>query len=306
VSIGTLFAAGAGTGLLAGATSCAVVQAGLLTGAVCDSSRPVRPVTAFLGAKLAVHTVLGAALGLLGGVVQPGPSVRAVLLISAAGLLAYFSLALLGLRTRRPADHCVPRRSRPAVLGASTVLLPCGLTLSAELVAITSGSAIGGAAVMAGFVLGTVPLSGLLGLTIGLLRGRLNILLGVALLGLAGWTAASGLRLGGWLPESSATAAIDARFVATGPDGAQTITVHALDDGYRPALLTAHAGLKTTLIVRTDGTNGCTRAFEIPKQGIERLLPVTGETRIDLGAQAAGRLSFTCATGHYPGSITFR
>jgi sulfite exporter TauE/SafE len=263
-------------------------------------------VTAFLGAKLAVHTVLGAALGLLGGVVQPGPSVRAVLLISAAGLLACFSLDLLGLRTRKQPDHCVPRRSRPMMLGASTVLLPCGLTLSAELVAIASGSAIGGAAVMAGFVLGTVPLSGLLGLTIGLLRGRLNILLGLALLGLAGWTATSGLRLGGWLPATSAAAAIDTRFVVTGADGAQTITVHALDDGYRPAFLAAHAGVRTTLIVRTDGTQGCTRAFEVPGHHIERLLPVTGETRIDLGAQVAGRLSFTCAAGHYPGSITFR
>jgi sulfite exporter TauE/SafE len=305
VSVGTLFAAGAGTGLLAGATTCAVVQAGLLTGAVRDASHPVLPVTAFLGAKLAVHTLLGAALGLLGGVVQPGPSVRAVLLISAAGLLAYISLDLLGLRARRRPDHCAAPKSRPAVLGASTVLLPCGLTLSAELVAITSGSAIGGAVVMAGFVLGTAPLSGLLGLTLGFLRGRLNVLLGVALLGLAGWTATSGLRLGGWLPETSAVAAIDARFVTTS-NGAQTVTVHALDTGYRPALLAAHAGVRTTLVVRTDGTNGCTRAFGIPRNRIERLLPVTGETRIDLGTPAAGRLSFTCAAGHYPGSITFR
>jgi hypothetical protein len=41
-------------------------------------------------------------------------------------------------------------------------------------------------------------------------------------------------------------------------------------------------------------------------QHLERLLPVTGQTRIELGPQAAGRLGFTCAAGHYPGSIIFR
>ncbi|MEO5877911.1 MAG: sulfite exporter TauE/SafE family protein [Streptosporangiaceae bacterium] len=306
MTTGALFATGAGAGLVAGATTCAVVHAGLLTGAVRDSARPARPVAAFLGAKLAVHTVLGAALGLLGGVVQPGPSVRAVLLVAAAGLLACFALDLLGLRSEKAAGHCAPPRSRPVVLGASTVLLPCGLTLSAELLAITSGSALGGAAVMAGFVLGTAPLSGLLGLTVGLLRGRVNVLLGVAMLGLAGWTGLSGLRLGGWLPDTSAAAAIDSRYVVTDAAGAQTVTVHALDNGYRPALLAAHAGTRTTLIVRTNGTSGCTRAFEIPKRHVERLLPVTGETRLDLGVPGPGRIAFTCAAGHYPGSITFR
>ncbi|MCW2917857.1 MAG: Sulfite exporter TauE/SafE [Actinomycetia bacterium] len=313
-----LFLTGAGTGLLAGGTSCAAVQVGLLAGAVRDVPRPAAQIGVFLGAKLATHAALGAALGLVGAAVQPGPRVRAALLAGAAVVLALFALDLLGFRParrllRRSGEHCpapAPGSRLPAVLGASTVLVPCGLTLSAELLAVTSRSALAGAAVMTGFVLGTAPLFGLIGITLGrglaLLRGRLTALVGIGLLVLAGWTLQSGLRLGGWLPTPATTAPMNARFVQTDPAGVQTITVWALDRGYRPAILSARAGVHTVLVVRTRQTTGCARDFVIPGRGVERVLPVDGETSIDLGAPRTGRLRFTCAVGHYPGAITFR
>ncbi|WP_460370212.1 cupredoxin domain-containing protein, partial [Actinocorallia lasiicapitis] len=107
-------------------------------------------------------------------------------------------------------------------------------------------------------------------------------------------------------PADTAAASIDPRYVATGPDGVQVVTVHAADRGYRPALLGARAELPTVLVVRTDGPTGCTRALELPQLGLERMLPVTGETRIELGARPPGRLRFICSAGHYPGSITFQ
>ncbi|MDX6428843.1 MAG: hypothetical protein QOE54_1209 [Streptosporangiaceae bacterium] len=372
----TLFLAGAGTGLLAGGTSCAAVQLGLLAGAVRGVSRPAAPVGVFLAAKLTAHAALGAVLGLAGSVVQPGPRIRAVLLAGAAVLLALFALDLLGFRPahrllRRRGNHCgdpsgedcgkhcdhhggdreryhdhcdehrnedrnehsdaqcqehreghcpapapapdtatATGRRTPALLGASTVLVPCGLTLSAELMAVTSRSALAGTAVMTGFVLGTVPLFGLIGVTLGrgmaLLRGRLTVLVGVGLMMLAGWTLLSGLRLGGWLPAPAATAAMDARFVRTDSAGTQMITIWALDRGYRPANLAARAGVPTVLVVRTLRTTGCTRVFEVPARGVERVLPVNGAATIDLGMPRPGRLRFTCAVGHYPGAITFR
>ncbi|MGK5558214.1 urease accessory protein UreH domain-containing protein, partial [Actinomadura kijaniata] len=208
--------------------------------------------------------------------------------------------------------HCALRPGgmrRPAVLGAATVLVPCGLTLSAEVLAVASRSPVGGAAVMAGFVLGTVPLFGLLGVTLGraltLLRGRLAALAGVALLAVAAWTATSGLRLAGWAPTAGAAAGTG-RAVRTDAAGVQEVTVWALDRGYRPALVTARAGVRTVLVVRTSGTRGHTRAFTIPGRGLDVVLPVSGETRIDLGAPGPGRMRFVCASGHYPGTITFR
>lgn len=330
MDITALFFAGAGTGLLAGGTTCAAVQLGLLTGAVTGGppgTRPGRPVVAFLGAKLASHTLLGALLGLAGGAVQPGPRTRGALLAAAALLLALFALDLMGappvrrlLRRRGPGGedaHCAtPGQGHgrgPVVLGAATVLVPCGLTLSAELLAVTSRSAPGGAAVMTGFVLGTAPLFGLIGVTVGrslaLLRGRLTGLLAAGLLAVAGWTLLSGLRLGGWLPAGgggTASAADSARFVRTDASGTQVVTVWALDGGYRPALVTARAGVRTVLVLRTQRTRGHTRAFTIPSRDADVILPESGETRIELGAPGPGRLRFVCASGHFPGAITFR
>ncbi|MFD0687510.1 urease accessory protein UreH domain-containing protein [Actinomadura fibrosa] len=359
MDVAALFVTGAGTGLLAGGTTCAAVQLGLLTGAVAGRhptgsgpppagpgpapGRPGsgpsaregagRPVLGFLAAKLVTHAALGALLGLAGGAVRLGPQARGILLAAAALLLVLFALDLLGFGPvrrvlRRGHGHghgsgcgAAPDASGPAVrgrgvrraavLGAATVLLPCGLTLTAELLAVTSRSALGGAAVMTGFVLGTAPLFGLVGLTLGrslaLLRGRLTVLLAVALLAAAGWTMLSGLRLGGWLPAGGGTAAADsARFVRTDPSGTQVVTLWALDQGYRPAVVAARAGRRTVLVLRTRGTRGHTRAFTIPSLGKDVILPVDGETRVDLGAPGPGRMRFACASGHYPGAIMFR
>ncbi|MCP2340942.1 urease accessory protein UreH domain-containing protein [Actinomadura rupiterrae] len=322
-----LFATGFGTGLLAGGTSCAAVQLGLLTEAVRGEARTVRPVAVFLSAKLVTHVALGAMLGLAGAAVEPGPRIRAVLLVGAAGMMVVFALDLLGFGParkllRRAPDagqdgdaHCAPERSgtkRPVVLGAATVLVPCALTLTVELLAVSSRSPFAGAAGMAGFVLGTAPLFGLVGVTVGralaLLRGRLTALVAVALVAVAAWTLLSGLRLGGWLPENGdgATAAASARFVSTDASGTQLIMVWALDEGYRPSALTARAGVHTVLVLRTRNTHGHTRAFTIPSRNRDVALPVTGETRVDLGVPGPGRLRYVCASGHSPGEITFR
>ena len=267
----------------------------------------MRLTAVFLAGKLAAHTVLGALLGGLGAVVQPGPQVRALLLVVSAGVVVFFALRLL--RPGASAAHGCPPPSRldsPLLIGVATVFVPCGITLSAELLAVASGSAMTGASVMAGFVLGTAPLTGVLGVGAGLLRGLPSRLLGAALLAVACWTALGGLRVGGWLPDGAAAPEIDARFVATDSSGVQTVTVHALDRGYRPALLSAHAGVPTVLVLDTRGTTGCTRGFTLPGRGISLVLPETGLTRVDLGVPSPGRLRFVCSAGHYSGSVTFR
>ena len=136
--------------------SCAAVQGGLLAGAVrpcpapaddCAGAAPrgllPRALTAFLGAKLVAHAVLGALLGLLGGAIQPTPGTRAILLLLAGALMVLFGLSMLGVPG---VGKLLPRASSrgagrgPLLLGAATVLVPCGVTLGVELVAVTSGT----------------------------------------------------------------------------------------------------------------------------------------------------------------------
>ncbi len=135
------------------------------------------PVGSFLAAKLASHTLLGALFGLLGDAVQLSVKTRAVVQIAAGMIMVLLALDLFGVKAVRRAlpappaawGRLVRRHARwssayaPAVLGAATILIPCGVTLGMEFLAIASGSALAGAAIMATFVIGTSPLFAAIG-----------------------------------------------------------------------------------------------------------------------------------------------
>lgn len=337
------------TGLFAGGISCAAVQGGLLAGlitrqhadrepvaahAASDESRSWRgqlgddlaPVGGFLLGKLAAYTVLGALLGALGGVVQLSQGARTWLQIGAGLLIITFGLAQLGVPGFRrvvvepPASWMRLVRSRarsqtalaPALLGVATVLLPCGVTLSVEALALATGSPWRGAAIMAVFVVGTSPLFAILGYAARkaatVWRGRLVAATGVAVVAMGLYTLNGGLELAGSplaasriLETVSGTATADMT-TTTVTDGHQEVVITASDSGYSPRAVAITAGIPTTLIVRSDGATGCVRAFVIGET--ETVLPESGDTRIDLGTPSPGTLRYACGMGMYTGAIT--
>jgi sulfite exporter TauE/SafE len=337
------------TGLFAGGVSCAAVQGGLLAGLITrqqadrepvaaqnasDESRSWRgqlgddlaPVGGFLLGKLAAYTVLGALLGALGGVVQLSPGTRTWLQIGAGLLIITFGLAQLGLPGFRrivvepPASwmRLVRNRARsqaalaPTLLGVATVLLPCGVTLSVEALALATGSPLQGAAIMGVFVVGTSPLFAILGYAARkaatVWRGRLVAATGIAVVAMGLYTLNGGLELAGSplagsriLETVSGTATADTT-TTTVTDGHQEVVITASDSGYSPRTVAIKAGIPTTLIVRSDGAAGCVRSFVI--RDTQTVLPESGDTRIDLGTLTAGTLRYACGMGMYTGAIT--
>ena len=341
------------TGLFAGGASCAAVQGGLLAGTVArrrgaeapsaeataeeaehaGPSQDALPVAGFLAGKLLSHTLLGAALGLLGDAVQVGFRTRAALQVTAGVVMVLLAADLLGVRAVRrlvpapPAawSRLVRRSARwgggfgPALLGVATVLIPCGVTLGMEFLAVASGSALAGAAIMATFVIGTSPLFAAIGYlarrSTSALRGRLALLSGAAVLvagvvslntGLVLWgspvTVSSALR--GLVPgESSRTPGSSMAAPALGTDGVQRLVIDAGNAGYAPSQVAARAGVPTELVFRTKDNQACTRAVVIPSLKIQKVLPATGETVIALGSLSPGTLRFTCSMGMYSGAI---
>ncbi|MCP3820249.1 sulfite exporter TauE/SafE family protein [Streptomyces sp. A3M-1-3] len=295
------------------------------------------PVGAFLAGKLLSHTVLGALLGIFGAALQPSPRAQAALLIIAGALMVLFALDLFGVKAvgrlvpRPPASfgRLVRRSTKtssmatPALVGFATVLVPCGVTLSMELVAITAGSPLAGAAVMAGFVLGTAPLFAVLGYLFRrssrALSGRLGIATGIVVLAVAAWTIGSGLQAGGWVSFSTgstpAAAAAPAasgggKGASDGPvsidaSGKQTIVL-TVTDFYETTAFTAKAGVPTTLVLRGKDSGGCARAFTIPELGVQEIVKRDGDTKVDLGTRKPGTLRFSCAMGMQTGQITFQ
>lgn len=329
------------TGLLAGGVSCAAVQGGLLAGLISrqraksePGAAPMRqladdlaPVGGFLLGKLVSHTALGALLGALGSVVQLSIGVRITVQLAAGALIIAFGLGQLGVPGFRriviepPLSwmRIVRNRTRsqaalaPALLGVATVLIPCGVTLSAEALALASGSAINGAAIMAVFVIGTSPLFALLGYAARKAatawRGRLALATGIIVVVLGLYTFNGGLELAGSpLAASRVAKAIsrpaEADSSASIADGRQVIEITARTGEYSPDTVKATAGQPTTLVVKSDNAQGCVRSFTIPSLNVDKILPVRGETRIDLGVLKAGELPFACGMGMYTGTIT--
>lgn len=297
------------------------------------------PVGAFLAGKLISHTLLGALLGALGTAVQLSVRAHTAMQLLAGLLIIAFGLAQLGVPGFRrlviepPASfgRLVLRSARartafaPALLGLASVLIPCGVTLSVEALALASGSPAAGAATMAVFVLGTTPLFAALGYAARKAatawRGRLAAATGVAVVVMGLFTFNGGLELAGsplavshLFRTTTDTTTASANAAAPGAGGTvvagatvaggrQTITIVASSDGYTENVA-AKAGVPTTLVVRSEHAQGCIRSFTIPVRNLQMILPASGDTRIELGALPAGSLDYVCGMGMYSGTIT--
>ncbi len=184
------------------------------------------PVGAFLTGKLVSHTALGALLGALGSVAQLSIGVSTAVQLVAGLVIVVFGLAQLGVPGLRRITiepplsfgRLVLRSTRsqaafaPGLLGLVSILIPCGVTLSVEALALTSGSPQAGAATMAVFVIGTSPLFTMLGYLMRKAatawRGRLAVATGIVLVILGLITINGGLELAGSPLAASRLAAI--------------------------------------------------------------------------------------------------
>ncbi|UQN08050.1 sulfite exporter TauE/SafE family protein [Deinococcus sp. QL22] len=326
------------TGLTAGGLSCLAVQGGLLTTSMAQrveqdqrESGPHRvtaePIVLFLVAKLLAYTLLGALLGALGSFLALTPLMQGALQFAAGVFMIGNALRLLNVhpifryfaleppkgvtrfirrRSKRPGDAATP-----AFLGALTVLIPCGVTQTMMALAIATGDAWSGAAVMFAFTLGASPLFFTLAYLATRLGQRLErvflqLVAGVSLvLGVSALMGALTL-LGVGTPNSlQANAAVTPTATPRGP-ATDTLEVQVVDRGYVPGVLYAKAGVPVTLTLVTQNSAGCARAFTIPRLGVREILPETGRVVVHLPPQRPGTLPFACSMGMYGGQIQFQ
>jgi len=290
----------------------------------------------FLASKLVAYTLLGFLLGWLGSVMYLSPTLKGALQIAIGIFLVgnglrmlnvhpifrYFSFEPPSTVTRyiRKISKGNDRLATPLFLGALTVLIPCGVTQAAMAVAVGSGDPLTGAAVMFAFVLGASPaFFGVTVLASSLAKVFQKYFMPavaslVLLLGLV--TVDGGLNMVGspvsasaaWraLTDTPGAAAQPAAPAAAAPLS-NVVKINAGNAGYSPAVTKAPSGQAIQLVLTTNNTVSCSRAFTIPSLGIEQLLPATGEVTLDIPAQAAGStLRYTCSMGMYTGVIKFQ
>ncbi len=333
------------TGITAGGLSCLAVQGGLLATAVTqredsdldelrlryvagelDEPRlprhDAKPVLWFLGTKIATYSMLGAALGSLGNLVQPSPTARAFIQIFTALFMLATAAHLLRLhpifryvvlepprfitrRIRRQAKSA--SAFAPASLGAMTVFLPCGVTQAMMVLAINSSSPVVGAATLFTFTLATSPLFFMLGFfatKLGdIMHSRFTKFAAVGIGAIALLTLDAGLRLANSpVTFASVRSAIfegaDPVPATLAADGVQEARIEAGRGGYSPGKISIAAGTPARLTF-VDAGGGCTLSLVFQGQ----LHPISGETTIELPAQEPGEIRYSCAMGMYGGTV---
>jgi len=319
------------TGLTSGGLSCFAVQGGLLTSALVDSDtdnnskvlgnhRREKSILMFLISKLFAYSLLGALLGALGSKIVISSVFQAWLQIFVGFYMLATAARLLDLHPIFRYFVIQPPKSvfrimrkfsvsdsslTPLILGALTVLIPCGVTQAMMLLAISSGTAYLGASIMFFFILGTSPVFFLIGLAAtSLLKNRSFSVIAATFILILGFMS---INSGQILRGSVHTLQNYWKVLVPSNQNQKTnnvVNITVTNHGYESDVNTLKIGVPVTLNLNTDSVTSCSLAFLIPSLNISKFLPSTGKTTITFTPTKLGNLTYTCSMGMYSGSFT--
>lgn len=338
------------TGLFAGALTCLAVQGGLLATSIAQREEEklkdkmlrrgsaqagnALPILSFLVAKLGAYTILGFLLGWFGSLFQLSLTANIILQLAVGIFMLGTALNLLNvhpifryfiIQPPRFLTRMVRNQSKsgdffgPAVLGAFTVIIPCGTTQAMMALSIASGNPLSGTAIMFAFVLGTSPLFFILGYLATRLGDAMQqkfmkfaayaiILLAVFNINNTVALTGSSLTLNNLWTNFYCTFTFCDKDFAPNVQAATAVsdaTITINNYGYTPDNLTVKAGSLVTLRLVNNGGGGCTQAVTIPKLRIQKIVPIgTSDTIVFTAPDEPGtQLAFMCSMGMFRGVI---
>lgn len=333
------------TGLFAGGLTCLAVQGGLLASSIAQQEENkleeeakrfghLVPILSFLITRLIAYTLLGLLLGGLGSVFQLSLSARVLLQFAAVVFMVGTALNLLQvhpifrffvIQPPKFLTRLVKNQSKskavfgPALLGAMTVLIPCGATQAMMAYAISTGSPLAGATTMFVFMLGTSPLFFLLGYAARKLSNSLSgtfnkvaagAIIVIAFYNFSGAMALSGsnLTLENALIEITCTISFCNRVdgISTNSATVKEAKIFITQNGYRtePAVVNVKAGSKVKFNIVNQGGGGCTQSLTIPKMNLQRVVPIGQSDTLEFTVPTTtGPLAFMCSMGMFRGQI---
>lgn len=178
-----------GFGVLAGLSSCAALVGGMVLSLskqwnalyAADESffQKMQPHVLFNAGRVFSYGVLGGVLGLIGSRLAFSLTMTAWLIVAVCIVMIILAGQLLDIPVFRKFQIRMPKsmtraiadekkfhgKYMPFAMGAATFFLPCGLTITAQTIALLSASPWKGAGIMGLFALGTVPVLLLIGMS---------------------------------------------------------------------------------------------------------------------------------------------
>ena len=333
-------------GLLAGVSSCAALVGGLILSMSkqwltmysekTSTFEKLQPHLMFNIGRIVSYSLLGGVIGAIGSKFQISSAFNSVLIVAVSVMMFFLSLQMLGVKAFRKFQFTMPKfitrriadetkfqgKYMPFLMGALTFFLPCGFTITAQGLALISGSAIQGALIMLFFALGTLPAL----LAIGLsavkfsqkphlankflkVAGVLVLFFAVfninAQLNVLGFSSFSDIKLN---PNQQAVSGNEEglpRDEAGLPpivNGKQLLKMDASSRGYLPSYLEVKVGIPVRWEITDKGTSGCTNAI-ISKSLFEGEIPLTpGEVSVkEFTPEKPGKYKFSCWMGMVSG-----
>lgn len=318
------------TGLTTGGVSCFAVQGSLiLSFTALDKLEPskkskTQSLIFFLLSKLAAYTALGFLLGLAGEKLIIAPKVQGwfqivigiYMLITAANLANLHPIFRRFVITPPKFIFKLLRKQlkirsffTPMFLGALTIFIPCGVTQSMMLLAISAGNPFTSALILFFFTLGTSPVFFLIGIATKELfkKNAFSVIAALVVATVAVISINSGQLLRSsvhtiqnyWRVafENSKSSGEFAPVV----NGYQIVDITVNPRGYETNVRKLKVGIPVKLKLTTNSVAGCSRAFTIPEYGISKLLLQTGVEVIEFTPTKLGNLTYTCSMGMYSG-----
>ena len=318
------------TGLTAGGISCLAVQGGLLASSLSTTpeNRKKMGTALFIGSKIVAYTTLGALLGFFGSSLSISSTTQGWLQViaglymiaTAANLLQIHPVfRYVVIQPPKWAYRLLKKEAHrevfgSALLGALTVLVPCGISQGMMILAISSGNALTGALILAAFTIGTSPLFFVVGLTASEFMKRkafvyiasaLVFILGVNAINAGNALRGSAHTLGNYwaILTNVQTTERTQTLAAVDASGEQVATIDVTASGYTTKTTTLKVNVPVKLTLSSKNAAGCVQVFTIPEYKVKKLVPQNGMDEIVFTPTKTGRLSFSCAMGMYTGSF---
>jgi sulfite exporter TauE/SafE/copper chaperone CopZ len=327
-------------GIMAGLSSCAALVGGLILSISkqwaeiypqeSSSSKKMIPHFTFNIGRLISYAAFGAILGFIGEKLQFSTTFTSILVIIVSIMMVILGLQMLGISWLQKFQITAPRfilrniadesnfkgKYLPFVMGALTFFLPCGFTLTAQGIALISGSPLQGALIMLFFALGTLPTLLLIGFSSVKmskephLSYRFAKVAGILVLFFALFNINSQMNVLGWksfsdLGRTNNNSADQSDNSGQNiVDGVQIMKMNASSRGYSPNYFKVKVGVPVRWEITDTGTSGCTNA--VIAQGLfdGEIALTPGQTSIkEFTPQNPGTYKFSCWMGMVSGVI---
>ena len=332
-------------GVLAGFSTCAALTGGIILSLSqqwlsrysqnSSNLSKLQPHLMFNLGRVLGYGLFGFILGLLGNYFTLSPVFTAALVILVSFIMAVTGLQMLGVKALSGIQFSLPKsltgrlsdetnfsgRFGPLIMGALTFFLPCGFTITAQALALSSGNPISGALIMSFFALGTIP--GLLSIGFSSVKfgghpstsKQFSLIAGILILLFSVYNINSQMAVLGYpgleniLPGvlASTTSKKDTINNAGLPpivNGVQILKMEANARGYFPANLTVRAGVPVRWEITDTGTSGCTNAIISRALFTGQIDLTPGQTSVkDFTVSQPGNYRFSCWMGMVTGTI---